>query len=160
VRRGFKPCSTIKLVTGVAGLSENVIQPSELAQVSDNRMDLTSALAHSDNGYFERVGSGIGFDKMIHYAKELGLGEKTGANVPFEYSGRLPELGPGFALHRMFSYADGSEVTELQLGNLVSAMAQWWQIAGAANTKPHKTEREIPDQGRSQIGHRGNACSA
>jgi membrane peptidoglycan carboxypeptidase len=124
VRRGFKPCSTIKLVTGVAGLSEKVIQPSELALASDSpRMDLTSALAHSDNSYFERVGSGIGFDKMIHYAKELGLGEKTGANVQFEYAGRLPEMGPGFALHRMFSYADGFEVTALQLGNLVSAMA-------------------------------------
>jgi membrane peptidoglycan carboxypeptidase len=86
-------------------------------------MDLTSALAHSDNPYFERVGSGLGFDKMIHYARELGLGEKTGANVPFEYQGRLPEMKPGFALHRMFSYADGFEVTALQLGNLVSAMA-------------------------------------
>lgn len=124
VRRGFKPCSTIKLVTGVAGLSENVISPSELSQVSERRnMDLTSALAHSDNSYFERVGSGLGFDKMIHYARELGLGEKTGANVPFEYSGRLPEMGPGFAMHRMFSYADGFEVTALQLGTLVSAMA-------------------------------------
>jgi cell division protein FtsI/penicillin-binding protein 2 len=124
VRRGFKPCSTIKLVTGVAGLSENVIPPSEMTLASDRpRMDLTSALARSDNGYFERVGSGLGFDKMIHYAKEMGLGEKTGANVPFEYPGRLPEMGPGFALHRMFSYADGFEVTALQLGNLVSAMA-------------------------------------
>ncbi len=124
VRRGFKPCSTIKLVTGVAGLSEKVIQPADLTPASESpRMDLTSALAHSDNSYFERVGSGLGFDKMIHYAKELGLGEKTGANVPFEYAGRLPEMGPGFALHRMFSYADGFEVTALQLGNLVSAMA-------------------------------------
>lgn len=124
VRRGFKPCSTIKLVTGVAGLSENVIPPAEITTVSDrSRMDLTSALARSDNPYFERVGSGIGFDKMIHYAKELGLGEKTGANVPFEYSGQLPEMKPGFTLRRMFSYADGFEVTALQLGNLVSAMA-------------------------------------
>jgi membrane peptidoglycan carboxypeptidase len=124
LRRGFKPCSTIKLVTGVAGLSENVIPPAELTLASDRgRMDLTSALAHSDNPYFERVGSGLGFDKMIHYARELGLGEKTGANVPFEYSGRLPEMKPGFALHRMFSYADGFEVTALQLGTLVSAMA-------------------------------------
>ena len=124
LRRGFKPCSTIKLVTGVAGLSENVIPPAELTLASDRgRMDLTSALAHSDNPYFERVGSSLGFDKMIRYARELGLGEKTGANVPFEYQGRLPEMKPGFALHRMFSYADGFEVTALQLGNLVSAMA-------------------------------------
>jgi penicillin-binding protein 2 len=124
LRRGFKPCSTIKLVTGVAGLAENVIPPAELSSASNHsRMDLTSALAHSDNLYFERVGTGIGFDKMIHYARELGLGEKTGANVPFEYAGRLPELKPGFALHRMFSYADGFEVTAVQLGSLVSAMA-------------------------------------
>src|SRR5258705_689850 len=124
VRRGFKPCSTIKLVTGVAGLSENIIPPAELTLASDRpHMDLTSALARSDNGYFERVGSGIGFDKMIHYAREMGLGEKTGANIPFEFAGRLPKMSPGFTLRRMFSYADGFEVTALQLGNLVSAMA-------------------------------------
>lgn len=124
LRRGFKPCSTIKLVTGVAGLSENIIAPSESALTSDRpRMDLTSALAHSDNSYFERVGSSLGFDKMVHYARELGLGEKTGLNVPFEYPGRLPEMKPGFTVRRMFSYADGFEVTPLQLGSLVSAMA-------------------------------------
>src|SRR5262245_49167526 len=31
LRRGFKPCSTIKLVTGVAGLAENIIPPNETA---------------------------------------------------------------------------------------------------------------------------------
>ncbi len=124
LRRGFKPCSTIKLVTGVAGLSENIISPSESALTSDRpRMDLTSALAHSDNSYFEHVGSSLGFDKMVHYARELGLGEKTGLSVPFEYPGRLPEMKPGFTVRRMFSYADGFEVTPLQLGSLVSAMA-------------------------------------
>jgi penicillin-binding protein 2 len=124
LRRGFKPCSTIKLVTGVAGLSENIIAPSESLLTSDRpHMDLTSALAHSDNSYFEHVGSSLGFDKMVHYARELGLGEKTGLNVPFEYPGRVPEMKPGFTVRRMFSYADGFEVTPLQLGSLVSAMA-------------------------------------
>src|SRR6185295_19435522 len=43
LRRGFKPCSTIKLVTGVAGLSENAIPM--LDTVGDGyRLDLTSAL--------------------------------------------------------------------------------------------------------------------
>jgi membrane peptidoglycan carboxypeptidase len=86
-------------------------------------MDLTSALAHSDNPYFEQVGSRLGFDKMVSYARELGLGEKTGANVSYEFPGRLPELKPGFVMRRMFSYADGFEVTPMQLGTLVSAMA-------------------------------------
>ncbi|MEP6742312.1 MAG: penicillin-binding transpeptidase domain-containing protein [bacterium] len=122
LRRGFKPCSTIKLVTGVAGLSENIIPPAEFAY-DRARMDLTSALAHSDNSYFEHVGNSLGFDKMVQYARELGLGEKTGLNVPFEYSGRLPEMKPGFSVRRMFSYADGFEVTPLQLGSLVSALA-------------------------------------
>ena len=122
LRRGFKPCSTIKLVTGVAGLAENIISPLETA-AQTARIDLTSALAHSDNPYFQRIGGQLGFDKMVTYARSLGLGEKTGVNVPFESAGRLPELKPGFVERRMFSHADGFAVTPMQLGTLVSAMA-------------------------------------
>ena len=157
VRRGFKPCSTIKLVTGVAGLSENVISPSEFTSVSDRpRMDLTSALARSDNGYFERVGNGIGFDKMIHYAKEMGLGEKTGANVPFEFAGRLPEMSPGFTLRRMFSYADGFEVTALQLGNLVSAMANGGKLLVPQIPNPQDVSTKFKPKLRRKLDIDGN----
>jgi len=122
LRRGFKPCSTIKLVTGVAGLSENAIPPIDTAG-DGYRIDLTSALAHSDNPFFQQVGSKIGSDKMVTYARELGLGEKTGINVPFEFPGKLPEIKAGASDRRMFSHADGFQVTPLQLGTLVSAMA-------------------------------------
>ena len=122
LRRGFKPCSTIKLVTGVAGLSENAIPLVDT--VGDGyRTDLTSALAHSDNPFFQQVGTKIGSEKMVDYAKELGLGEKTGINEPFEFPGKLPEVKPGIVERRMFSHADGFQVTPLQLGTLVSAMA-------------------------------------
>src|ERR1044071_2293674 len=122
LRRGFKPCSTIKLVTGVAGLSENAIP--QVDTVGDGfRIDLTSALAHSDNPFFQTVGTKIGPEKMVGYARELGLGEKTGINEPFEFPGKLPEVKPGIVERRMFSHADGFQVTPLQLGTLVSAMA-------------------------------------
>lgn len=122
LHRGFKPCSTIKLVTGVAGLSENAIPLVETAN-DGYRTDLTSALAHSDNPFFQQVGTRIGFEKMVTYARQLGLGEKTGLNVPFEFPGKLPEMSPGFSERRMFSHADGFQVTPLQLGTMVSAMA-------------------------------------
>lgn len=121
LHRGFKPCSTIKLVTGVAGLSENVIPPVDTAN-DGYRIDLTSALAHSDNPFFQQVGNKIGADKMVNYARQLGLGEKTGLNVPFEFAGAVPDFNSNLGA-RMFSHADGFQVTPLQLGTLVSAMA-------------------------------------
>lgn len=124
LRRGFKPCSTIKLVTGVAGLEEKMISPFETTNISDKyKLDLTDALAYSNNTYFQHIGGQVGFEKMMGYAKELGLGEKTGVNVPNEYSGRLPLEKTGFALNRMSSHGDDFEVTALQLGTLVSALA-------------------------------------
>ena len=120
IRSGFKPCSTIKLVTGVAGLSENVIDGEGNINGSNYRMQLQDALAFSNNGYFQRVGSDLGNSKMIAYAKQLGLGEPTGINAPGEYAGRLP-YGNNNA--RIYSHGDDFEVTPLQLAVLVSAIS-------------------------------------
>ncbi|MFZ0748940.1 MAG: penicillin-binding transpeptidase domain-containing protein [Pyrinomonadaceae bacterium] len=124
LRRGFKPCSTIKLVTGVAGISEKVIAPTEtVSDGSRHRLDLTSALAYSNNTYFQQVGGQIGFDKMISYAREMGLGEKTGVNYTNESPGKVPLFKSGWAVNRMSSHGDDFEVTAIQLGTMVSAVA-------------------------------------
>lgn len=151
LRRGFKPCSTIKLVTGVAGLSESAI-PS-LDTVGDGyRIDLTTALAHSDNPFFQQVGTKIGSDKMVNYARELGLGEKTGLNVPFEFPGRLPEVKPGLIERRMFSHADGFEVTPVQLGTLVSAMANGGKLLVPQIAHSQKEASKMNVKVRRQLG--------
>lgn len=136
LHRGFKPCSTIKLVTGVAGLSENAIPLVDTAN-DGYRIDLTSALAHSDNPFFQQVGSKIGADKMVNYARQLGLGEKTGLNVPFEFAGTVPDFSSNLGA-RMFSHADGFKVTPLQLGTLVSAMANGGRLL--TPQIPHSTK--------------------
>src|SRR5205085_3607285 len=124
LRRGFKPCSTIKLVTGVAGLCEKVIAPVEtVADGGRYRIDLTDALAYSNNSYFQNVGGQVGFDKMVGYARQLGLGEKTGINYANEYAGRVPLYKTGYAVNHMSSHGDDFEVTAIQLATLVSAMS-------------------------------------
>jgi penicillin-binding protein 2 len=124
LRRGFKPCSTIKLMTGLAGLTEKVIDPVQTVSVSDRRyaIDLTDAMAYSNNGYFQNVGGQVGFDRLITYARELGLGERTGINHANESPGRVPLYKSGYAVNHMCSHGDDFEVTPIQLANLVSAI--------------------------------------
>lgn len=121
LRKGYKPCSTIKLVTGLAGLCENVIDP--LVAVSGRGVDLTTSLAYSDNPYFQSVGGRVGFERIMTYARDLGLGERTGVNYPNESPGRVPLFKSGYAVNHMCSHGDDFEVTPVQLATLVSAIA-------------------------------------
>ncbi len=120
IRDSFKPCSTIKLVTGVAGINENLINGDGKINNNSMAMDLDFALARSNNVYFQRVGVNMGSPKMIAYAKSLGLGEKTGINAEGETPGKLP-YGNNNA--RIYSHGDDFEVTPLQLAVMVSALS-------------------------------------
>lgn len=119
IRRSFKPCSTIKLVTGIAGLNEELITAGGNIRSKSYRLDLDDALAYSNNSYFQIVGRNMGSKRMISYAKRLGLGQKTGINVPGEVVGKLP-YGNNNA--RIYSHGDSYEVTPLQLGVMVSTI--------------------------------------
>ncbi|MGH9898832.1 MAG: penicillin-binding transpeptidase domain-containing protein [Pyrinomonadaceae bacterium] len=135
VRRGFKPCSTVKLVTGLAGLNEGVINPVQTIEVSaggSHELDLTDALAYSNNGFFQSIGSQVGFEKMMQYGRMLGLGEVTGINHPNEYPGRLPFLKSGYQVNHMSSHGDDIEVTPIQLATMVSAI-----VNGGTLLTPH-----------------------
>lgn len=121
VRSGIKPCSTIKLVTGVAGLNEKAIDKKDGAlTTSTHQMGLDDALAFSKNPYFQYAGSAFGNQKLIEYAKKLGLGEPTGLNTEGEYAGKLPYNNSN---PRIYSHGDDFEVTGIQLAVMVSAIA-------------------------------------
>jgi penicillin-binding protein 2 len=155
LRRGFKPCSTIKLVTGLAGLNEKVIDPVD-TQVG-YRMDLTEALAHSNNTYFQQVGGRVGFDKMIAYAKELGLGQKTGINEPNEFAGSVPVAKTGYAVNHMSSHGDDFEVTAVQLATLTSAMANGGKLLKPYVPRSMQEQAKTAAKVRREIGIEPNA---
>src|SRR5213080_2549893 len=60
---------------------------------------------------------------MVSYARQLGLGEKTGINYINESPGRVPLFKSGYAVNHMSSHGDDFEVTAIQLAALVSAMS-------------------------------------
>ncbi|MEZ5424891.1 MAG: penicillin-binding transpeptidase domain-containing protein [Pyrinomonadaceae bacterium] len=120
IRRSFKPCSTVKLVTAVAGINEDLIDDEGNIRSRKFKLGLDDALAYSNNSYFQAVGSGLGSPKLISYAQQLGLGQPTGINADDETAGRLPF---GNENPRIYSHGDDFEVTPLQLGVLVSAIS-------------------------------------
>jgi cell division protein FtsI/penicillin-binding protein 2 len=124
---GAQPCSTIKLSVALAALSENLItKDTEIPLGRRYRMNLTDALAHSNNAYFEALGRKLGFEKVAYYAHQFGLGELAGYDIEGEHLGVYPseeisaKLG---GVGRMCSFGEGVSMTPLQLGALVSAIA-------------------------------------
>ncbi|HEV2101685.1 MAG TPA: penicillin-binding transpeptidase domain-containing protein [Candidatus Acidoferrum sp.] len=122
---GYIPCSTIKPTIAVAALEENVITRDTMLKVGRRKyMNLTEALAHSNNTFFEELGRRMGFDTVSRYGRLLGLGELAGYNLPDEHPGSFPTQPPAFGgVGRMSSFGEGIQVTPLQLAALASAFA-------------------------------------
>ena len=122
---GYIPCSTIKPTIAVAALEENVITSDTMLKVGRRKyMNLTEALAHSNNTFFEELGRRMGFDTVSRYGRLLGLGELAGYNLPEEHPGSFPTQPPAFGgVARMSSFGEGIQVTPLQLAALAAAFA-------------------------------------
>ncbi len=122
---GFQPCSTIKLVAALGALNEGLVERTSLLHVGRRTsMDLTVALARSNNTYFAALGHRLGFEKVQYYARLFGIGEKAALNIPQEQAGALPSAPPEEGgVGMMTSFGSGIKLTPLELTSLVSAIA-------------------------------------
>ena len=101
--------STFKMAVAAAALEEGIITPdfkvncaghgvffgrSFACSLPNGRghgvMDLRHAIEHSCNVYFYTIGNMTGIDKIHKWATLLGLGEKTGIDLPNEIQGLVP----------------------------------------------------------------------
>jgi len=122
---GAIPCSTIKPTIALAALEENVITRDTMLKVGRRKyMNLTDAMAHSNNQFFEELGRRMGFDTVSRYGRLLGLGELAGYNLQDEHPGAFPMSPPAKGgVARMSSFGEGIQMTPFQLASLAAAFA-------------------------------------
>jgi penicillin-binding protein 2 len=149
VQGEYAPASTYKIITAIAGLEEGVIDENTTFKCPgyfkfQNReyrcwkkeghgtMSIVKALAQSCDVFFYNVGQRVGVDRLAWYAKECGLGERTGINLDHEMQGLIPtaawkkrRYGIEWQEGETLSLAIGQGfnlVTPLQMLTLISAV--------------------------------------
>ncbi len=125
LKGAFQPCSTVKVVVSLASLSEGLVSDtnSSLHLTRRYTMDMTDALARSNNLYFAKLGQQLGFERVSKYAKLYGLGEKAGLDISGEEPGFLASEPPATGVGMMTSFGDGIRLTPLELTSIISTVA-------------------------------------
>ena len=122
---GFQPCSTIKDSVALAALREGLVERTTPAHFYSKRsMDLTDALAYSNNYYFANLGIKLGYERVNYYAHLFGYGEKAGLNVEGEHAGFFPAAPPkNGGMGMLTSFGEEISQTPLELAGLIGAVA-------------------------------------
>lgn len=124
LKGAFQPCSTVKVMVSLASLSEGIVTPETAVRIAPRyTMDMTKALAMSNNLYFARLGQQLGFDRVEKYGKLFGLGEKAGLDIPGEEAGYLASVTPETGVGMMTSFGDGIRLTPLELASIIQTVA-------------------------------------
>ena len=106
IQAQLAPGSTFKIIMSVAGWQEGIAQTLHVNCVGSaefygrrfgcwqkgghGEVDLDKAIYQSCDVFFYTLAEKLGIDRIAKYATDLGLGQKTGIDLPNEVSGVMP----------------------------------------------------------------------
>jgi len=150
------PGSTFKVIMTLAGLQENVAQDMHVVcngggiffgqfhacDKHHGAVDIHNALPYSCDTFYYTLAARLGIDTIARYGSEVGIGQKTGIDLPDEATGIMPsQLWKMKTLHQpwyageVVSVGIGQgalEVSPMQLARALSGIA-----SGGVLRRPH-----------------------
>ncbi|MDE1163018.1 MAG: penicillin-binding protein 2 [Acidobacteriaceae bacterium] len=104
IQAQLAPGSTFKVIMTLAGLQENVAQDLKVecnggatfyghffgCDRHHGYVDIHNALPYSCDTYYYTLANKLGIDTMARYANSVGVGVKTGVDLPEEAAGTMP----------------------------------------------------------------------
>jgi penicillin-binding protein 2 len=164
----FAPGSTWKLMTTVAALNEGTItlqksnvQDGDL-QVGNYLMhsmshlgqpDVHTAIVHSCDGYFYRLGLKLGIEKFEKWVNLFRFGQRTGIDLPHEYTGTIPTRAT-----KLREYAGPLKKVEEQLAETTDKKFTA-QLEFRIHQLKHEAEWSDYDMASSAFGQGRNALT-
>ena len=160
----YSPGSTFKIVVATAALEEGIATPDYKVFCSGGAtfygryfqchlkgghgwVDMRHAIEKSCNVYFYTLGNKVGIDNLAKWANALGLGVKSGIDLPNEVEGIVPSTawkrakkGEKWYAGETISVSIGQgqlSVTPLSLAEMISTVAN-----GGTRYTPHVIKEE------------------
>ena len=104
IQAQLAPGSTFKIIMSVAGLQENVAQDMHVncaggasfyghfyhCDRHHGGVNINTAIPYSCDTFYYTLANRLGIDKIAQYGSSLGIGQKTGIDLPEEATGIMP----------------------------------------------------------------------
>lgn len=153
----YPPGSTFKMITTAAALESGKVKPdfafTDTGAIVvgsfrytnwlftkrggvEGQVGFARAITRSTDTFFYKVGELVGAENIAEWAKKMGLGEKTGVDLPGEVPGLVPDPNDGpWYLGNTYHLAIGQEdtlTTPLQINLMTNMIA-----SGGKKCVPH-----------------------
>jgi penicillin-binding protein 2 len=156
IQAQLAPGSTFKVIMTLAGLQEGVAQDMHVecnggatfyghffgCDRHHGGVDIHNALPYSCDTFYYTLANRLGIDKIAQYGHEVGMGQKTGIDLPEEQAGILPSEAWKLKTQHDKWYAGetisvgigqgATEATPIQLARALSGIA-----SGGMLVRPH-----------------------
>jgi cell division protein FtsI (penicillin-binding protein 3) len=155
----FEPGSTFKIVTSASALEEKILTPQDPIFAENGKFKIGKNIIHDVKSYgwltfresvifssniaLAKIARKVGKEKIYKYARNFGLGTKTGIDLPGESKGSVssPEKWSDFALSTI-GFGQGISLTALQLVCAYGAVAN-----GGILMKPFVVKAIMDEEG-------------